>query len=130
MAKQAGLWIDHKRAAIVVLDGGVEETRALLWNMESRTRYAGRKRVQEDVADNQRDRRIAGHQDKFYGQVTALIRDAGEILIMGPGEAKGEFAEHLERAGLGGRIVGIETADKMTDRQIAARIRQRFAEEG
>jgi hypothetical protein len=25
-----------------------------------------------------------------------------------------------------GRIVGIETVDKMTDRQIAARVRQRF----
>ena len=26
----------------------------------------------------------------------------------------------------GGRIVGVETVDKMTDRQIAARVRQRF----
>jgi hypothetical protein len=27
---------------------------------------------------------------------------------------------------LGGRIVGVETVDKMTDRQIAAKVRQRF----
>ena len=27
---------------------------------------------------------------------------------------------------LGGRIVGVETVDKMTDRQIAAKVRQHF----
>ena len=48
------------------------------------------------------------------------------ILIFGPGEAKGELEERLEKNDLGGRIVGIEAADKMTDRQIAAKVRQRF----
>ena len=46
---------------------------------------------------------------------------------MGPGEAKGELADNLQRSGLGGRIVAVEAADKMTDRQIAARVRQLFA---
>jgi hypothetical protein len=32
--------------------------------------------------------------------------------------------------GLGGRIVGIETVDKMTDRQIAAKVRQHFIGNG
>jgi hypothetical protein len=32
----------------------------------------------------------------------------------------------LGKEALGGRIVGIETVDKMTDRQVAARVRQRF----
>ena len=40
---------------------------------------------------------------------------------MGPGEAKGELKARLERRGLGARIVGVETVDKMTDRQIAAK---------
>jgi hypothetical protein len=47
-------------------------------------------------------------------------------MIFGPGEAKGELKERLERHNLGGSIVGIETADKMTDRQIAAKVRQYF----
>jgi len=45
------------------------------------------------------------------------------ILIFGPGEAKGELAKRIENAGLSGRIAGIETVDKMTDRQIAAKVR-------
>jgi len=58
--------------------------------------------------------------------VIASIRDAESILIFGPGETKGELEERLKKNGLGGRIVGVETADKMTDRQIAAKVRQHF----
>ena len=49
-------------------------------------------------------------------------------MIFGPGEAKDELKERLERNNLGGSIVGIETVDKMTDHQIAAKIRHHFAE--
>lgn len=48
------------------------------------------------------------------------------ILMFGSGEAKGELKKRLERNDLDGLIVGIETADKMTDRQIAAKVRQHF----
>jgi hypothetical protein len=58
----------------------------------------------------------------------ACIRDAESILIFGPGEAKVELKERLEGSNLGGRVVGIETAEKMTDRQIAAKVRQHFTE--
>jgi len=43
-----------------------------------------------------------------------------------PGEAKGELKKRIEREGLGGRIVGVETVDKMRDGQIAAKVRQYF----
>jgi len=58
--------------------------------------------------------------------VIASIREAEYILIFGPGEAKGELKKRLEGDKLGGRIVSIETVDKMTDRQIAAKVRQQF----
>jgi hypothetical protein len=45
-----------------------------------------------------------------------------------PGEAKGELKKCLERNKLGGHIVGIETIDRMTDRQIAAKVRRYFKE--
>jgi hypothetical protein len=49
-------------------------------------------------------------------------------LIFGPGEAKDELKERLEGKNLGGRGVGIEAVDKMTDRQIAGKVRKHFAE--
>jgi len=60
--------------------------------------------------------------------VIASIRNAEAILIFGPGEAKGELKERLKENNLGGVVVGIETADKMTDRQIAAKVRKHFAD--
>ena len=70
------------------------------------------------------------HLNIYYAAVVACIRDAEFILIFGPGEAKGELKKRLERINLGGRIVGIETVDKMTGRQIAAKVRQYFKEKG
>jgi hypothetical protein len=46
--------------------------------------------------------------------------------LFGPGEAKGKLEKRLESEGLKGRIGGVEAADKMTERQIAAQVRQRF----
>ncbi len=78
------------------------------------------------MAEDMRDRRFTNRLNKYYDEVIASIREADSILILGPGEAKVELKKRLESEALGGRIVGIETVDKMTDRQIAAKVRQRF----
>jgi hypothetical protein len=92
--------------------------------MEKHVRFSGG--AQEVSADDMQDRRFTGHLNKYYDKVITCIGDAESILIFGPGEAKGELEKRLERKGLSGRIVAIETVDKMTDRQIAAKVRQRF----
>ena len=79
-------------------------------------------------ADDIRQRAFTGHLNIYYDAVIACIREAESILIFGPGEAKGELKERLEKHKLGGRIAAIETADKMTDRQIAAKVRAYFGE--
>ena len=124
MNKQVGLWIDHRKTVIVTVSGETEETTEITSNMEKHVRYSGAAR--EVSAEDQRDRRFSDHLSKYYDGVISHIRDAESILILGPGEAKGEFVKRLESADLGGRVVGVETVDKMTDRQIAARVRQQF----
>lgn len=65
--------------------------------------------------------------DRFvYDDIISPVRDVDSFLIMGPGEAKGEFVKRLERDGIGGRIVGVETVDKMTDCQVAESVRKQF----
>jgi hypothetical protein len=54
------------------------------------------------------------------------VRTAESILIFCPGEAKGELKKRLNKNNLDKRIAGVETVDKMTDRQIAAKVRQYF----
>ena len=46
--------------------------------------------------------------------------------VVRPGEAKIELENCLKREDLGSRIVGVETADKMTDHQIAAKVRDHY----
>lgn len=96
-------------------------------NLVSHSRFSDR--AEADGADDQRDRRFTHYLDQYYDEVVERVRDAESILIVGPGEAKGELRERLTRQGLQARIVGVEAADKMTDRQIAALVRERFAEE-
>ncbi len=124
MKREVGIWIDHRKTIIVSVTDKREETILIRSGMERHVRYSGS--AQEDSAEDQRDTRFTGHLNKYYDRVISCIRDAESILILGPGEAKVELEKRLKREALGGRVVGIETVDKMTDRQIAARVRQQF----
>jgi hypothetical protein len=134
MKKEVGLWMDHRKAVIVVITDKAEETKVIISKVEKQLRRSGGSplkgphEVQQVPADDSRERAFTGHLNIYYDAVIACIRNAEAILILGPGEAKGELKKRLESEGLGGRIVGIETVDKMTDRQIAAKVRQRFLE--
>ena len=122
MKKEIGLWIDHRKAVIVIIKDEEEEVKKITSNMEKHVRFTSEDGRGEDV----RDRQFENHLNGFYDEVIAYIRDADSIQIFGPGEAKGELEKRLEHAGLKQNILAIETVDKMTDRQIAAKVRERF----
>jgi hypothetical protein len=126
MTEQVGIWIDHRDAFLVYVGEGIEESERIKSGMEKHVRFSGRAASEEGSADDQRDRQFAAHLDRYYDDVIAHVRDATSILLFGPGEAKGELEKRLAGKGLGARIVGVETADKMTDREIAAKVRQHF----
>ena len=134
MGTKVGLWIDHRKALIVAVTDKGEEIRLIISKVEKQPGRSGGLRhttsyeAQQVPADDSRERKFTGHLNIYYNAVIACIRDAESILIFGPGEAKGELKKRLERNKLGGRIVGIETIDRMTDRQIAAKVRQYFKE--
>lgn len=124
MTTEVGVWIDHRKAVIAIISGKNEDLRQIDSNMEKHVRYSGG--AQQESAEDQRDRRFTGHLNKYYDEVIACIRDADSILILGPGEAKIELDARLGHEALRGRVIGVEAADKMTDRQVAATVRQRF----
>jgi len=77
-------------------------------------------------SDDRRQREFTEHLNSFYKDVISCIRDAVSILIFGPGEPKEELKKHLEHEGLGNLMIGVETTDRMTEPQIAAKVRQYF----
>ena len=83
-------------------------------------------RSTDDGPEDQRDRAFMGHLSRYYDKVITLIGDAESVLILGPGEANEELKKRLESKPPHGRLIVLETIDKMTDRQIAAKIRRHF----
>jgi len=135
MKKKAGLWIDHRKPVIVIISDNGEQIKLIISKVEKQPgRFGGihsttQYEQQQVQADDSRQREFAGHLNIYYDAVIACIRDAEGILIFGPGEAKGEVKNRLEKNKLSGRIVAIETVDKMTDHQIAVKVRQYFLKE-
>ncbi len=126
MKKHIGLWIDHRETIIVTIGDHEEETRRIESGMEKHVRFSSGSGSEDGSTEDGRDRRFTTHLNRYYDEVISHIRDADSILICGPGEAKGELKTRLESQKLGERVVAVETEDKMTDRQIAAKVRQYF----
>lgn len=132
MKTKVGLWIDHKKAIVVGVTDKGEETRLIISKVERQLRRSGDSPLegpherQQVPADDSRQRKHTGQLNIYYDAVIACIRNAESILIFGPGEAKGELQKRLNKDNLDRRIVGVETADRMTDHQVAAKVREHF----
>jgi hypothetical protein len=126
MEKQIGLWIDHRKAVIVIVSAEGEEVREITSHMEKHVRFSSGTNAEDGASEDIRDRQFGNYLQSYYDEVIAAIREAQAVQIFGPGEAKGELEKRLESKGLKGLVVSIETMDKMTDRQIAAKVRQQF----
>ena len=120
MTNTVGVWIDHRRALIVFVDGKQTDTHAVTSHEQT---HAQRAAV---PADDIRQIQSTAQLNEYYNELVSLISDAKSILILGPGEAKGELRKRLDIASLGGRTVELETSDKITDPQIVAVVRGHF----
>ena len=108
----AAVWIDHEHAKIFHVD----EHR-----FDESLIHAPNKHVRRDPAD----------AEHFFHQVAAALASAGEILVIGPGSAKLQLINHVHRHdhGLVDKIVGVETVDHPTDKQLVGYIRKYFHDE-
>jgi len=125
MSTEIGLWIDHRKAVIVIISAEGEQVKEITSHMEKHVRFASGS-SEAGSSEDVRDRQFGGHLDEYYDRVIAAIHEGDTIQIFGPGEAKGELKKRLESKGFRGHILRVEAADKMTDRQIAAKVRERF----
>lgn len=127
MKKIAGLWIDHRKAVIVIVSEAGEEIKEITSDMEKHTRFTGGNASMDGSTEDVRDRQFGNHLNTFYESVIAVIRGADSIQIFGPGEAKRELVKRLEHDGMKDCISSIETVDKMTDHQVAAKVRENYS---
>lgn len=125
MNKRVGLWLDRGKAVIVSIANNIEARSIITSDMEHYVLYSTV--VPGDGSPEEiRDRRFWNHLGEYYDKIIAHIRDATEIQIFGPEEAKYELQKRLEGEGLAQCIVSVEDAGKMTDLQIATKVQKRF----
>ena len=133
MATKAGVWIDHKQAIVVLLTDAGQEIKKIAFDIGQPVQTKGQsppknKFTRNDyVPEDRLERKTASDRQDYYDDVIAGIQGADALLILGPGEAKGELGKRIAAKKVRGVAVAFETADKMTDRQLVAKVQQSFA---
>jgi len=133
MSDKAGVWIDHRKALIVTINAAGEHLTRVVSKIDKHLQRGGDSPLhgsyesQQVSADSARQRALTRDLDVYYDAVIAVLGASHSLLIFGPGEAKGELSKRLlARIPLAARTTAVETADKMTDPQIVARVRTFF----
>ncbi len=130
MTINAGVWIDHHKAVILLINEQGEDMREIISDDTKVLHAASGERASHSytrndfVAEDKLERKAESHLNKYYDEVIACLQNADSIWILGPGEAKGELKKRIESKKLRGRIAHVETVDKMTDHEIAEHVRQ------
>ena len=119
-----GIWIDHNRAVIVSISASRVTTKTLESEVGAHPRYSGQ---QDDGGEKKYEERHSQRLEQYYDEVIRQLGQPEALLIFGPGEAKLELKERRSRSTTFSECtVDIETADKLTDPQIVARVKEHF----
>jgi|SRR5678815_1517898 hypothetical protein len=125
MNRMVGVWIDHKKAVIVSTSEGHVTTKTLDSDVAAHPHYGGQ---QDGGGEQKYEERHRQSLERYYDEVIDHLGKPEGLLIFGPGEAKLELKERLGRSGTPSQlVVEIETADKLTDPQIVAKVKDHFS---
>ena len=117
------VWIDHQQAKIFHFDSsGSDRELVRSSNPHQHLHHKA----------NSSDSGHAAVDTRFLSHVADVLQPAGSVLITGPASAKKELESYIQhkRLELARRIVGIETVDHPTDKQLAALARSFFDAHG
>ena len=124
MRHEVGVWIDHKKAVVVTISAGHVSTKTLMSDVGPHTRYSG---SQEGGGEKKYEERHSQDLDRYYDDVISQLGEPDALLLFGPGEAKLQLKDRLGRSRvLSESIVAVESADKLTDPQIVAKVKDHY----
>jgi len=128
--RKVGIWIDHRRAVVVTIDAGQESRQVVESDLERHAGPEGSRRTstaygpQVKDLERQVQEKARHHLAGFYRDVIKCMGKPDRLLVMGPAEARREFAGLVEKdPALRGVKMTVETADRMTDEQVAFKVR-------
>jgi hypothetical protein len=115
----AVIWMDHHRAQVFHFNSTEEDhekvhTHNSSAHLHHQATSAGGSHEKMDPS--------------FINEILGAVLAAGEILVVGPGNAKTEFITYVEKhhPKVRAKILGVETVDHPSDREIVAYARKFF----
>jgi len=118
--RHVAVWIDHHEARIFHIDASKPEEQMLQAPAHHVHRHPKGPTAEHNHPEDLRH---------FFEAVSRELRSAERVLVVGPSTAKLQLIRyaHDHDATLQSRIVGIETVDHPTDRQLVAYAKAYFA---
>jgi stalled ribosome rescue protein Dom34 len=118
--RQTAIWIDHDEARVFHVEGDTFDKDTI----RAPHHHVHRHPKGQETKTRQH------HQDeaRFFDEVLAILVGSDELLLAGPSVTKLHLLRYAQRhaPAVAARIVGIETADHPTDRQLVAHLRHYF----
>jgi stalled ribosome rescue protein Dom34 len=113
----AVIWLDHQEAHILFFDQEQNQfihSNAKQAHLHHKANVIGSGNAPEDRV--------------FFESILAQVGDVKEILLVGPGFAKGELQKYAEEhhGATAKKIVGVKTVDHPTDGQVLAYAKEYF----
>jgi hypothetical protein len=124
MSHDVGVWIDHKKAVIVSVSAGQVTTKTLESDVGPHPHYSA---SQESGGEKNYEKRHNLRLDQYYDEVISQLGQPDALLLFGPGEAKLQLKDRLGRSKISSEsIVAVESADKLTNPQIVAKVKEHY----
>ncbi|MGQ1889793.1 hypothetical protein ACT29H_05065 [Thermophagus sp. OGC60D27] len=139
MKRQVGIWMDTNKAVMVSLSDGKEEkiltieSDVELRSHNPREAKPGSRTgtVLVDVNKKMTQRKNQQLREYYEKVLQSINPDTTEIFIFGPSNTKKHFEKELKKHSLFCSVKLVtETADKMTQRQMIAKIKKHFQHNG
>ena len=129
-----GIWLDHREAHLFWAD---ERAEIQIQHVTSGYQEEGEPSDRASsgglglsgvvVPHASLERRRKESVNHYYKQLLKALHRAEQIYLFGPGQAKRELAKVIgQHKDMDGRLSGVESAEAMSESQMAARVREFF----
>lgn len=123
-----GLWIDHAKAFLIKANKmGEVSTDTFYSGVEAKHKGGDMDEHTTIINQNRHEERRHNEMKAFCREIIDKMRDADEILVFGPGQAKHEFKNILEEHKvLFEKLKELETTDELTEPQMIEYVKKHF----
>jgi len=126
----AGIWVDRTKALIVMFVGEEASVSCIEFNISQYFRsYKAQQLLslydnQSLIPESRIDEQIRKRMHKYYKRIINDVEYADQVFIFGPDETRLELKKAMSKSKERlAKIVGVEKADQMSERQIIAKVK-------